>query len=265
MSVSRINKLIFPLILLVMGGILIIGCKPKVVGLDETPAAATTASASDAQPTAAAPVAADAKASTTADQNASIVEYLTNLPVATPDFASKQDSHPVGKMNPPDSLKGSGAFPDNYFTSNILHTGARGCSACHADLYSLIKNLSPDLHVASHPTYGKQDDILDCKTCHDVATSLTGPKLADIIHSAHENNELFTDAYKGNCWSCHAVNTKNEMVLWETVKYDAALAGFLGATNDDVTTWQKARGFENGNMVGFNLVSDLGLEIVDEK
>jgi hypothetical protein len=265
MSVLRIKKMIFPLILLVLSGIIIVACQPKVVGQVETPAAATAATGSDVQPTAVATGAANAKPASSDDQNASIVDYLTNLPVAAPDFASKQDSHPVGKMNPPDSLKGSGAFPDNYFTSNILHTGARGCSACHADMYSLIKNLSPDLHVASHPTYGKQDDILDCKTCHDVATNLTGPKLADIIHSAHENNELFTDTYKGNCWSCHAVNTKNEMVLWETVKYDAALAGFPDATNDDVITWQKARGFENGNMVGFNLVSDLGLEIVDEK
>jgi hypothetical protein len=237
-------------------------CQPKMVSTTESPAA-TVSDNGNQSATPSNSTGSGTKDSS--DPNTSIVDYLTNLPIPTPDFSSKQIANPEAKMNSPESLKGSGAFPDNYFTSDILHTGARGCLSCHADLYTLVKNLSPEIHVASHSTYGKADDIVDCKSCHDIAGGLTGPKIADIIHASHWNNSLFEDTYKGTCWSCHAVNTKNEMVLWDEVKYDASLAGFLDPTADGVIAWQKARGFEKGNMIGFDMVDDLGLEIVDGK
>lgn len=234
-------------------------CQPRVVSPSESPTATQQAGDStNSDPTAIA-------GSDEASAADSVVEYLENLPIPTPDFSSEQVENPVAKMNSPESLEGSGAFPDNYFTSDILHTGSRGCLSCHADLYSLIKNLGPTLHVASHSTYGKQDDILDCKTCHDVADNLTGPKLADIMHASHWNNELFEDTYNGSCWSCHVIDTDGEMALWDAVKYDASLAGFPNATSDGVISWQKARGFETGNMIGFDMVEDLELEIVEEE
>lgn len=260
---KRIKQLLVS-IFIVMSTIILAACQPKVVGTTESPTTGSTNPTDVVNNTGNGSVSPTSMTGSS-DPNASIVEYLTNLPIPTPDFSSEQDSNPIARMNSPESLKGSGAFPDNYFTSNILHTGARGCSSCHADLYGLIKNLGPTLHVASHPTYGKQDDIMDCKTCHDVAGNLTGPKLGDIIHASHWNNDLFTNTYKGTCWSCHAINTNNEMVLWDAIKYDASLAGFPDATNDDVIAWQKSRGFETGNMAGFDLVKDLDLEIVNRK
>jgi hypothetical protein len=246
---------------------LLAACQPKVVSSTESTAAAPEAGSTE--PTAIVSVSgagtSGASTNDSTDPNASIVEYLTNLPIATPDFSSEQVENPVARMNSPESLSGSGAFPDNFFTSDILHTGSRGCLSCHADLYDLVKNLSPEIHVASHTTYGKEDDIVDCKSCHEIAASLTGPKLADIIHASHWNNSLFEDTYNGTCWSCHAVNNNNEMVLWDEVKYDASLAGYANPNADDVIAWQKARGFEKGNMIGFDLVDDLGLEVVEGK
>jgi hypothetical protein len=266
------QKLINPILMVIFLVTIIVilaACQPKVVGSTESPetgVAGPTATVNNAGSGSISPTSTPGTSNTgSADPNASIVEYLTNLPIPTPDFSSKQIDHPVARMNSPESLTGSGAFPDNYFTSDILHTGSRGCLSCHADLYTLVKNLSPEIHVASHPTYGKMDDIVDCKSCHDIAAGLTGPKLADIIHASHWNNSLFEDTYKGTCWSCHAVNTKNEMVLWDEVKYDASLAGYENPTSDGVVGWETARGFEKGNMIGFDLVGDLGLEIVDGK
>lgn len=252
-------------ILLITGSLLIvwvlIACQPKIVSPSEpqtmTPEGSNGLSSDPSD-------SAGSEAVTNPDAAESAAEYLANLPIPTPDFSSEQVENPIARMNSPESLEGSGAFPDNYYTSDILHTGSRGCLACHADLYTLIKNLSPTLHVASHPTYGKQDDILDCKTCHDVADNLTGPKLADIMHASHWNNDLFEDAYNGSCWSCHVIDTDGEMVLWDAVKYDAAIAGFPNATSDGVISWQKARGFETGNMIGFDMVENLELEIVEE-
>lgn len=260
-------------ILLIIGMItitsILAACQPKVVSSTEPPDTGSTEPSVAANNTgngSVSPTTTTGNSNTeSSDPNASIVEYLTNLPIPTPDFSSEQIDHPVAKMNSPESLTGSGAFPDNYFTSDILHTGSRGCLACHADLYTLVKNLSPEIHVASPTTYGKMDDIVDCKSCHEIAAGLTGPKLADIIHSSHWNNSLFEDTYNGTCWSCHAVDTNNEMVLWDEVKYDAKLAGFVDPTADSVIGWQTARGFEKGNMIGFDLVDDLGLEIVDGK
>jgi hypothetical protein len=200
----------------------------------------------------------------TPDVIQSLIDHLTSLSIPKPDMSPDQILNPEAKMNPPESLEGSGIFPDNYFTADVLHTGARGCMSCHADLYTLVKNLSPKMHVASHPTYGKPDDVKYCLTCHQTAGSLTGGKFGDIIHAYHSYNELFEVAYNGDCWSCHAIDVNGEMALYDFIKYDASFAGgFPGANNDDVLTWMKMRGFETGYMTGFDMVADIDLEIVD--
>lgn len=198
------------------------------------------------------------------DVQASLVDHLVDLPMSTPDWSPDQVSNPMARMNSPESLDGSGVFPDNYYTADILHTGARGCMSCHADLYGLVKNLSPTLHVASPPTYGKPDDIKYCLVCHGIAGPLTGPKLSTVIHSMHNNNDLFVDAYEGDCWSCHAINTDGEMVLWDTIKFNASASGYPDANADDVLVWLQMRGFESGNPIGFDVLDDLELEIVSE-
>jgi hypothetical protein len=228
---------------------LVAACAPKVAPAASEPAA----TASNSEQAAPAPTVAPA---------AQVENPTFSMGIPTPDFSPDQIKNPVAKMNPPESLAGSGVFPDNFYTNSILHTGSRGCMSCHADLYSLVKNLSPQMHVASPPTYGKPDDVKYCLTCHDTAGALTGPKFADIIHAYHTNNKTFNDTYQGTCWSCHAVDVNGEMALWDTVKYDATNVGFPGANDDAVILWQQMRGYTSGHMTGFAVDNTLDLQVV---
>lgn len=157
----------------------------------------------------------------------------------------------------PEKLRGPGVFPDNFFNSRIIYTGARGCTACHEDLYSLVKHLSPMLHVAAPTTYGKQDDVRTCLPCHRLAGPLTGPKLGDIMHASHYNNIEFGKKYNGNCFSCHATDTKGNLVLFDEVKYDATFGGFIDPNSEPTMKWVKGRGFPKGHMTGFDMDKDM--------
>jgi hypothetical protein len=251
------------LIALLAYGIMLIAilaaCQPKVVGADvNEPAGVTNPDTSSDNPAeTAVPEGEDAAV----DETESIVEYLTNLPMAEPVYTDEQVLNPMARMNSPESLEGSGVFPDNYFTSDILKTGSRGCLSCHADIYGLVVNMNPIIHPVSYPTYGKTDDIEDCIECHKLAGALGGPSLINSMHSMHMNSTLFEDTYQGSCWSCHALDADGEMVLWDMVKFDAYLAGYNDSTSDGVIQWTVDTGYEKGNMIGFDMVSDLGLGI----
>ncbi len=200
-------------------------------------------------------------ATPTADPLDQLVDYLVNLPTAAPSYSNEQVRNPQAKMNHPDSLAGSGVFPENHNTVDIFQTGSRGCLACHADLYGLVANLSPKLHPGAYPTYGKNDDIADCMMCHRPATVGFGPDLKNLIHSLHMNSDLFEKAYQGSCWNCHAITADGEFALWDEVKYDVDIAGYIPGATDAQFGWNTALGYEKGNLFGFDLVDEFGLEI----
>ena len=107
-------------------------------------------------------------------------------------------------------------------------------------------------HIVAPIPYGKREHVDYCIACHQFGAERAGPKLADIIHASHYNNE-----FNGNCFSCHAINTKGAFVLFDDVKYDATFGGFVVPNVDATIEWVKKRGFPTGHMIGFDMDKDM--------
>lgn len=171
----------------------------------------------------------------------------------------------------------NGDFPDTMINSEFLHTGKRGCTSCHADLYATIENLSPDMrHIWTYgPGYGQEARIDDCLTCHRLHGERTGPYLGDLLHAYHYNNEQFTDELNGNCWSCHATSSEmpadnanrekaypdSKWMLFDEIKYSAELGGYPSGDSDGVIAWCESRGWEGGHLTEMSVDSEMNMEL----
>lgn len=160
---------------------------------------------------------------------------------------------PAGKMEIPDSLTGPGVFPDNYINRDILHTGSRGCTSCHEELFSKVRDLGPKIHMTGEVTYNKPDDVKYCIGCHRAGYPLAGPKFGPIIHAVHYYDTSFRNKYNGNCFSCHDVDLNGKMMLWDEVKYEPEVFGYFKPNSDGTISWNKARGFPTGHQTGFHM------------
>lgn len=167
----------------------------------------------------------------------------------------------------------AGVFSDTNYNTNFVNAGNRGCNSCHEDLWNQMKDLSPLPHLLATPAgYGKAGySVRDCLPCHKYNVAKGGPKLSDIIHTSHYSNPTFTDEQNGNCWSCHATNLDNEIVLWDEYKYTAEMGGYENASDPQLRDWWlSGRTHENASLMdiaqsdAMNLNVELSQPITDE-
>lgn len=142
----------------------------------------------------------------------------------------------------------TGLFPDTS-SNQLRNTGNRGCNSCHDDLYTVMNMTNPK-HIISNIGYGKKVVWGDCQPCHDMRVGRAGIYLADSIHASHYANPTFTDAQKGNCWSCHQsttdANGNTTLALYDEVKYEAYAGGYPTPTDTNTRWWIDSRGISDG-------------------
>lgn len=156
----------------------------------------------------------------------------------------------------------AGIFADTEFNTNYINAGNRGCNSCHEDLWDVMCDLSPIQHVlSSGPGYGQAYGVTDCLTCHHLPEATGGPRFMDIIHNAHYSNPAFTDAKNGNCFSCHAVNNDNEIVLWDYYKYTDELGGYSDSANPAMKRWLELRTWKEGTLTDVVLADSMKLDL----
>ena len=175
----------------------------------------------------------------------------------------------------------SGLYPDTFYNSTMLNTGNRGCNACHENLFDVWKLLDREKIVTSVGNTGKKGRITDCLACHQIHSDRTGVYLADVIHASHYSSSMFVDDLKGNCWSCHAMNSLGksgngtlndkgdfQWLLWEDIMYTGALGGYVdNETNAGARAFNTLRGFgEAGYVTSVSVDDGSSFEItVDQK
>lgn len=111
-------------------------------------------------------------------------------------------------------------------------------------------NMTNPKHIISNIGYGKKVVWGDCQPCHDMRVGRAGIYLADSIHASHYANPTFTDAQKGNCWSCHQsttdANGNTTLALYDEVKYEAYAGGYPTPTDTNTRWWIDSRGISDG-------------------
>ncbi|MEC4272355.1 molybdopterin-dependent oxidoreductase [Adlercreutzia sp. R25] len=156
----------------------------------------------------------------------------------------------------------SGVLADTHFNEVYVNEGNRGCNSCHPDLWSVIKDVSPMPHLmTAKPGYGQSTAIRDCIECHTSAVPLAGPKLGDLLHSAHYSNETFVNEQAGNCWSCHALDNDDNIVLWDDYKYTDQLGGYYNSAQPNVQKWLMGRQQPANSMVGVTSLADFDIDV----
>lgn len=116
--------------------------------------------------------------------------------------------------------------------------------------------------ASSKPGYGKNATWMDCYGCHQGGVD-QGPSLFDAIHSAHYPNTTFVDELKGNCFSCHALNSKGEYVVWDLYRYGSEFGGMLNSGSQNIQDWVGNRGFSQDTIAGITLQSNMAVELTD--
>ena len=135
--------------------------------------------------------------------------------------------------------------PDN---EQYVNAGNRGCNSCHYDLADIMYAQEPE-HIVQFMGFGKRATVQDCLVCHDFHGARSGVYFGDVIHVAHYSDPTF--AAKGNCWSCHAMDSAGklgdyQLVLFEQMEYTPALGGFPDGASAPVRWWCTSRGYETG-------------------
>lgn len=106
--------------------------------------------------------------------------------------------------------------PSTWNVKN-LNAENRGCNACHSDLGDLVANLSAT-HYLMDFGLGTVKDVRTCIDCHDEGLErrdVTQRSFGDLMHGIHQS-----DAFDGDCMSCHSARTGHGMELWDDVKYE---------------------------------------------
>lgn len=157
----------------------------------------------------------------------------------------------------------SGFLPVNEYNEAFINAGSRGCNACHGDLGVMMENSDLN-HIKIEGEYGKQVTISDCLPCHRQHWVGAGPYYGDMLHERHYSS----DAFEGNCWSCHAQDSSGSVgeyqwKLWDEFKYTAALGGFPEDYWDErVEGWLMQRGVSTtGTMSNISLDSEPNLQV----
>ena len=177
---------------------------------------------------------------------------------------SGDTSAPVGNQaNMPGTFtdRDSGVLPESFFTTDYVNAGNRGCNSCHPDLYALVENVNPLPHLLGPARYGKTYTYLDCTTCHSMKMAFGGIEFSDSIHASHYSNPAFTQSYAGNCFSCHAIDTNDQLVMYDLWKYSPDFGGYANAGDASSQWWNVRRGFETGNIAGLTAVNDINLDV----
>lgn len=157
----------------------------------------------------------------------------------------------------------AGVWSDTQYATS-MNAGNRGCNACHADLFSVL----PEGEVGSHEvykeaSYGRVYTYNDCITCHvgidsgGAASGGAGMYMATAIHGYHYGNQEFLD--KGNCFSCHEVDTATgQLGMWDQLKYSKLIG--LGTTALGTETWIGGRGYSTNTVTGGVVEADIKLD-----
>lgn len=188
-------------------------------------------------------------------------EVDKNTSTETVEEAAADDSLSGAVINP--TGVSSGLLPVNEYNEAFINAGSRGCNTCHGDLGALMENSGLD-HIKVEGEYGKPVTISDCLPCHRQHWVGSGPYYGDMLHERHYSS----DAFEGNCWSCHAQDSSGEVgeyqwELWDEYKYTASLGGFPDDYFDDrVKNWLKQRGASTtGAMSNISLDSEPNLQV----
>ena len=191
---------------------------------------------------------------------------------AAQEAAEETDNKPssVPVVNPEGT--NSGLLTPNEYNEAFVNAGSRGCNTCHGDLGVMMENSGLN-HIKVESEYGKPINISDCLPCHRQHWVGAGPYYGDMLHERHYSS----DAFEGNCWSCHAQDSAGEVgeyqwELWDEYKYTASLGGFPDGYYDErVQGWLQQRGASTtGTMSNIaldkepNMQVELSQEVKDE-
>lgn len=138
----------------------------------------------------------------------------------------------------------SGVYPDieSGWRSAWMNAGNRGCNACHENLYDVIKDLNPEVHLASSvPGYGKNATWRDCYQCHQSGANHSGLIVDDLIHTKHLSSQMFVEDLHGNCFSCHAMAKGGTLTMWEFLSVSNQFGGFSNAGSETMQNWAAER------------------------
>ena len=156
----------------------------------------------------------------------------------------------------------SGIYPESFYTKNYMNSGNRGCNSCHEDLWELVVNRNNLVHLAStEPGYGKNANWLDCYGCHQGWWG-TGTFISDSIHGAHYTNEVFTEELGGTCFSCHAVNSEGDLVMWDFYRYSSEFGGFINQGSEKSLDWIRERNVGTDTYAGITVQHDMPVTVV---
>lgn len=155
----------------------------------------------------------------------------------------------------------SGVLPESFYTTDYMNAGNRGCNSCHEDLYSLIENTNPLPHLLGPARYGKNYTYLDCTTCHSMKSAFGGIEFSDTIHASHYSNPAFTQTYAGNCFSCHATDTNDQLVMYDVWKYSPDFGGYVNGGDATSQWWNARRGFTSGSVTGLSAINNIDLDV----
>lgn len=175
----------------------------------------------------------------------------------TPDTTSEEGLEEVDSREPDGiakdfTINDAGDFAATLDNEKYVNAGNRGCNSCHDDLADVMYLQQPE-HIVQYMGFDKKATVQDCLVCHDFHGARSGIYFGDAIHVAHYSNEAFAE--KGNCWSCHAIDSKGtpdqyQFLLFDQMMYTPALGGFPDGANKTVRWWCESRGYEGGYRTG---------------
>lgn len=142
-----------------------------------------------------------------------------------PELRELEDGQIVQRTpSEPNERARQGLIPYNNYR---LNNDNRGCNSCHADLSSLLENLSNTMHPsADSPALDAEMTVDQCLFCHTYSPGYipTQYEFGTMIHNIHYGQvqgAKFQDEYDGDCYSCHDATNDDtgKMALWDQVKF----------------------------------------------
>lgn len=117
---------------------------------------------------------------------------------------------------------------DIGYNITYLDADHRGCTSCHT-LEDALMSL-PTYHRLIFFGYNTEQSYMNCIGCHSESYQPRN-HLGDSLHTLHLGSSVFTDAYQGDCQSCHYM-TYDGMERWDMAKYNV-YHGFTDISADD--------------------------------
>lgn len=146
-----------------------------------------------------------------------VVLFLTGCPQA------KQPQRPGSEEGVEKSRQQAEEAVDDRTLIQVAQADPfKRCEDCHKGTIE-VQGKTKDITLAGevkaietrsgrpHPDVPRDITVTGCITCHE-SLNLRA-ELAEGVHRAHGNSEVFHPKYKGDCMTCHSMQTDGKIVL----------------------------------------------------